>query len=61
MISILFCRNKSETLPITTNCNIVCIAVAPDGYTAVLVDESTYDTIFVQSTTFSALKMFGLR
>ena len=33
-------RNKSETLPVTTNCNIVCLAVAPDGYTAILVDES---------------------
>ena len=33
-------RNKSETLPIATNSNIVCLAVAPDGFTAILVDES---------------------
>uniref|UniRef100_H2YNV0 Small-subunit processome Utp12 domain-containing protein n=1 Tax=Ciona savignyi TaxID=51511 RepID=H2YNV0_CIOSA len=31
--------NKSETLPVTTKYNIVCVAVSPDGCTAILVDE----------------------
>uniref|UniRef100_F6VRH3 Periodic tryptophan protein 2 homolog n=1 Tax=Ciona intestinalis TaxID=7719 RepID=F6VRH3_CIOIN len=32
-------NNKSETLPITTKYNIVTVAVAPNGCTAILVDE----------------------
>ncbi|CAK8686566.1 unnamed protein product [Clavelina lepadiformis] len=31
--------NNAETLPFTTQCNIACLAIAPDGCTAILIDE----------------------
>lgn len=33
-------NNKSETFPIESRLNIVCVALSPDGFTAVLVDEA---------------------
>ncbi|XP_026787994.3 PWP2 small subunit processome component [Pangasianodon hypophthalmus] len=32
-------NNKSETLPVSTNKNITCVGLSPDGNTAILVDE----------------------
>ncbi|XP_052077596.1 periodic tryptophan protein 2 homolog [Mytilus californianus] len=33
-------NNKSETLPIETQMNITCMALSPDGYTLIVVNES---------------------
>jgi hypothetical protein len=34
--------NKSETLPIESEVNITCMALSPDGYTMIVVNESMF-------------------
>lgn len=37
--TLLHCSNKSETLPIEASMNITCLALSPDGYTFIAVNE----------------------
>ena len=41
----LFCSNKAETIPIEAKFNVCCVALSPDGTTALLVDESKSNVI----------------